>query len=102
MVFIAPFFAIWTIYGSVVFAKINSGDAVCDSPHQKSESYAFLIFWFILSYVLIFSYCCLIAYGYSQLNKSAMVKKSTLQLLRRVNHDNEMQNEMYENALTNI
>ena len=78
MAVIAPFFIFWTIFGSVLFVKINSGQAVCDSPHQQNESYAFLIFWFILSYVLIFSYICLIFYGYSQIKKSASVKKSTL------------------------
>ena len=65
MAILAPFFTAWTIYGSVLFIKINSGAVECDSPHQSTESYAFLIFWFILSYVLIFSYICLIFYGYS-------------------------------------
>jgi len=87
MTLLTPFFAAWTIYGSVLFVRINSGQAVCDSPHQEAESYAFLIFWFILSYVLLFSYTCLVFFGYSQIKKSAAVKKLTLQLLRRVNHD---------------
>lgn len=62
---IAPFFTAWTIYGSVIFVRINNGKAVCKEGHQATESYAFLIFWFILSYVLIFSYICLLFYGYS-------------------------------------
>ena len=78
MAVLAPFFSAWTVYGSVLFFRINSGAAVCDSTHQSTESYAFLIFWFILSYVLIFSYLCLVCYGYSQLRKSASVRKSTL------------------------
>jgi len=61
-----------------------------------------LIFWFILSYVLVFSYICLICYGYSQVKKSASVKKLTLQLLRRVNHDQEMASEIYDSSLSNI
>lgn len=65
MTLMTPFFTAWTIYGTVIFIKINTGMAECDSPHQQNESYAFLIFWFILSYVLIFSYMCLIFYGWS-------------------------------------
>ena len=75
---IAPFFAIWTVYGTIILIKISSGREDCDSTHQKTESYAFLIFWFILSYVLLQSYLCLLCYGYSQVKKSAKVKKVTL------------------------
>ena len=33
MAFIAPFFTAWTVYGSVIFVKINSGAVQCNSPH---------------------------------------------------------------------
>ena len=33
MALIAPFFTAWTIYGSVIFVKINSGTVECNSPH---------------------------------------------------------------------
>ena len=99
---VAPFFAIWTIYGTVILIRISNGSATCDSTHQRQESYAFLIFWFILSYVLLQSYVCLLCYGYSQVKKSANIKKVTLQVLRRVNHDPEMANEIYENSRANI
>ena len=89
-----------------MFVALNNGavddDSTCSSASQRNESYAFLIFWFILSFVLIFSYICLVFYGYSQIKRSASVKKSTLQLLRNSNHDNEMANDMYESALNNI
>jgi len=78
MVLVAPFFALWTVYGTVILIRLSSGIDTCDSPHQKTESYAFLIFWFILSYVLLQSYLCLVCYGYSQVKKSAKVKKVTL------------------------
>jgi len=69
---------------------------------MHNESFAFLIFWLILSFVLIFSYVCLLFYGWAQIKKSASAKKSTLQLLRGVHHDVEMANDMYESALNNI
>ena len=82
MIVIAPLFAIWSIYGIVMFVALNNGavddDSTCSSASQRNESYAFLIFWFILSFVLIFSYICLVFYGYSQIKRSASVKKSTL------------------------
>ena len=102
MVVIAPFFAIWTVYGTIILIKITNGSASCETPGSKQESYAFLIFWFILSYVLLQSYVCLLCYGYSQVKKSANIKKVTLQVLRRVNHDPEMANEIYENSRANI
>ena len=63
MCVVAPFFTGWTLYGVYIFVRLNKGDEVCASMHQKNESYAFLIFWFILSFVLIFSYICLVFYG---------------------------------------
>lgn len=75
---VAPFFTGWTLYGVYIFVSLNTEEEVCNSMHQKNESYAFLIFWFILSFVLIFSYICLIFYGYAQIKKSASAKKSTL------------------------
>ena len=64
MAIIAPFFVGWTIYGVCIFVKLNNEEQVC-SAHQNNESYAFLIFWFILSFVLILSYICLVCYGYA-------------------------------------
>ena len=52
--------------------------------------------------MLVCSYVCLVCYGCAQIKKSAQVKKSTLQLLRRVNQDTEIANELYENAMANI
>ena len=34
MVVVAPFFTAWTIYGSIIFVKINTGFAFCSSTHQ--------------------------------------------------------------------
>lgn len=78
MAIVAPFFAAWTVYGTVILIRISNGSVQCNSPHQRSESFAFLIFWFILSYVLLLSYVCLVSYGYSQVKKSASIKKVTL------------------------
>lgn len=80
MALLAPFYTATTIYGSVIFVRVNSGLVECESPQQETDTYAypFLIFWFILSYVLITSYICLVCFGYSQVKKSASVKRSTL------------------------
>ena len=98
----APFFLAWTIYGTTMFININRGDANCST--DNNDTFAFLIFWFILSYVLIFCYLCLVMYGFSSAQRSAQVKKSMLQLLRKLNGSEmgEMNQEIYENALYNI
>ena len=33
MTLVGPFFAVWTIYGSVIFIRINSGAIECEGPH---------------------------------------------------------------------
>ena len=78
-----PFFLAWTIYGNVIFIKVNEGDANCQT--DNNDTFAFIIFWFILSYVLMFCYLCLLLFGLSASQKSAQVKKSMLQLLRKLN-----------------
>jgi hypothetical protein len=62
-----PFYVILTFKGSEVFA---SGD-LSISTQGVSDIYPFLIFWFILSYVLIFSYIGLICHGYDQASKAS-------------------------------
>ena len=103
LLFLVPFFLAWTIYGTVLFIKISSGDASC-SETGRNDTFAFLIFWFILSYILIFCYVCLLFYGLSSAARSARVKKSMLQLLRKLNSGemNETNQEIYENAVLNI
>jgi len=65
MSLVAPFFTGWSLYGVVMFVKLNSDAFPCETASQHNESYAFLIFWFILSFVLIFSYVCLLFYGWA-------------------------------------
>ena len=64
LLFLVPFFVAWTAYGTVLFVKISSGDANC-AEAGSNDAYAFLIFWFILSYILIFCFICLLVYGVS-------------------------------------
>lgn len=98
MFFLLPFFIILTLKGSQIFVNIDIDNM--DSA-GISATYPFLIFWFILSYVLIFSYIGLICHGYDQASKAAQVRKNIVQLLRRLN-SNGMDQEIYENALANI
>lgn len=97
MFFLLPFFIILTLKGSQIFVNID----INIDQAEISVTYPFLIFWFILSYVLIFSYIGLICHGYDQASKAAQVRKNIVQLLRRLN-SNGMDQEIYENALTNI
>ena len=103
LLILVPFFLAWTIYGTVLFVKISSGEASC-AETGSNDTFAFLIFWFILSYILIFCYICLLLYGVSSAQRSARVKKSMLQLLRKLNASemSETNQEIYENALLNI
>lgn len=86
-----------TIKGSQVFAQGELSAAT----QGVNDIYPSLIFWFILSYVLIFSYVGLLCHGYDQANKAGQVRKHIVQLLRRLS-SNEMDQEIYENALANI
>ena len=83
LIFMVPFFLFWTIYGNYIFFRINEGSANCET--DNNDTFAFIIFWFILSYVLMFCYMCLLLFGFSSAQKSAQVKKSMLQLLRKLN-----------------
>jgi hypothetical protein len=72
---VLPFFIAWSVYGSILFVRINTGYESCE---VKSETYPFIIFWLIMSFVLIFCYGCLLLYGVSAAERANSVRKSIL------------------------
>jgi len=43
-----------------MFVKVTRDEAECK---VKANAYPFIIFWFILSYIFILAYLCLMFYG---------------------------------------
>lgn len=77
-----PFFVIWTIVGTVWFIQSQHSQPNC--IEDSLEAYSFLIFWCVLCYILIVCYATLIAYGRNMAQRSDLMRRNILQLLRRI------------------
>jgi len=64
LVVLLPAFIFVTVKGSEIFAFEDLGQTITGI----SETYPFLIFWFLFSYITIISYFGLIIHGYDQVH----------------------------------
>ena len=97
-----PFFFGWTCWGTSLFFKINQGQASCPGQQDTEQGFPFIIFWLILSYSFISCYLSLLLFGLNADHRSKQVRKSMIQLLRRLSQSPDDNQELYDNAVQNI
>lgn len=95
-----PFYIGWTVWGTFLLVLINRKTALCD---QNASSWSFLIFWLVLQYALVVSYCTLLVYGFNASKRAKEVRKQLLVLLRKFNNsDSSSDHEIVEHAIQNV